>query len=522
MTTKLPKTKFYTKASYLLSRHMQLDDLDELINEYDITQEEIDSFKENHKKSKIVSGALFTSKDEKELIYNIFDKKFIEKYPLLVVFRRGENITFYEYRSGVYVALNDIEMENLVDELMEELGLLDYRTKRKFVKDTVARISSLLCRTDNKHFIDEEIYSNKFYLNLKNGLLDPVTYTLQPHTSNYFSTVQVPLDYDPEAKAPEFESFVNKVSDNKQTTVQMIQEMFGYGISDGNKKHKVFYLYGDTARNGKSTTAKLLCGLIGMGNVSTLSLSQMAGETSTMLTSIINKQINFSDELSSKYIDSSRLTAMSSEGMIEINPKYKHSFMYRVKAKFIVACNDLPKFHDAQGMKHRMICIPFRVQIPASERIDRYDEILLEKEGSGILNWAIEGAKLLEKNGVFSINDESKEDILDNLYGSNSVYAFLEQTYNFNDEYDTPVKPEDMYGDVGIKDSLPTMYRLFCVKTGIKPVALQTFKIEVKRFANETGKIKERRIKNERFYIGLVDKDEEIKTGNSLYEKKDF
>ena len=52
MTTKLPKTKFYSKASYLLSRHAHLDDLDELINEYDITQEEINTFKENHKKVK--------------------------------------------------------------------------------------------------------------------------------------------------------------------------------------------------------------------------------------------------------------------------------------------------------------------------------------------------------------------------------------------------------------------------------------------------------------------------------------
>lgn len=123
---------------------------------------------------------------------------------------------------------------------------------------------------------------------------------------------------------------------------------------------------------------------------------------------------------------------------------------------------------------------------------------------------------MLEKNGNFSINDESREDIMDNLYGSNSVYAFLDQTYDFSNEYTDAVKPEDMYGDVGIGGGSPTMYRLFCLRTGIKAVALQTFKIEVKRFANETQKITEKRIKNERFYVGLQDKEEEMKTGKSL------
>lgn len=516
MTTKLPKTKFYTKASYLLSRHMQLDDLDELVNEYDITQEEINSFKENHKKGKMVSSALFQSKEQKEMTYNILDVKFVEKHPNLVVFRRGENITFYEYRNGVYINLHDIEMENLVDDIMEEFMLLDYRTKRKYVKDTVARIGSLLCRTPKKHFVDDDIYKEKFYLNLKNGLLDPSTYTLYPHTPTYFSTVQVPFDYNKEAQAPMFMDFLDKVSGKNESTKQMIQDMFGYGLSDGNKQHKVFYLYGETARNGKSTTAKILCGLIGMGNVSTLSLSQMAGENSTVLTSIINKQINFSDELSNKYIDSSRLTAMSSEGMIEINPKYKHAFMYRVKAKFIVACNDLPEFQDGQGMKHRMISIPFRVQIPITERIARYDEVLLEKEGSGILNWAIDGAKKLQASGIFTINDESREDIMDNIYSSNSVYAFMDEYYDFSPHYMDFISTKEMYGSVGHKDNLPTMYRKFCVDTGVKPKSLKKFEKEVSRFCNELGKIQSKRHQNMRGYEGLREKDYEEKTGASL------
>lgn len=516
--TKLPKTKFYSKAAYLLSKHMQLDDLDELINDYEITQEEINLFKQNHQKSKIITNAMFSSKDEKEMIYNTLDKKFVEKHPNLVVFMRGENVSFYEYRNGVYVHLNDIDMINLVDDLMDELGLLDYRSKRRSVSDTVSRIGSLLCRKPGKHFSDETLFNNKWYLNLTNGLLDTETYTLCEHTPEYFSTVQIPFPYDKDAECPEFIKFVNQVSDNKPEVTQMIQEMYGYGLEDGNKRHKVFYLYGATARNGKSTTAKILCGLIGLGNVSTLSLEQIAGESSSVLTSIVNKQINFSDELSSKYIDSSKLTAMSSESLIEINPKYKNSFTYKVKAKFIVACNDLPRFHDGQGMKHRMISIPFRVYIKDEKRILDYDQVLLKKEGSGILNWAIEGLKLLRNNKKFSISEDSLDDIQENIYGGNSVYAFMDETYVYDSSFTTPILSEEMYGKPAGKDSDMTMYKLYCHMSGIKPVALHTFRIELKRFAAETQKIQFKRVNNDRCYVGLQQKNDEIITGRSLYE----
>lgn len=510
MKTKQPKNKFYSAASRLLSLGGTEADVFEKALDYEIDEQGVKEWLKNRQRSKAVSQALFAGKDEKEFIYNAFDQKFIEQHDDLVIFRRGENISFYKYGKGVYTQVMDQDMYNMVDALMFDLGLLEHRSSSRKIKDTVLRISSLLARDPKKQFTDEQIQHQKWYLNLKNGLLDMDKFTLSPHRKDYFSIVQVNHEYDPTATCPMFDKFIDTVSGQDPTTALMIKQMYGYSISNGNPLHKVFYLYGDTARNGKSTTAKILCGLIGWGNVSTLTLQQMASENSSILTSIIGKQINFSDEISSKFIESSRLTAMSAEGVVEINPKFKPSFLYPVKSKFIIACNDLPRFNDYQGMKHRMISIPFRYHLKEGERIARYDEVLLEAEGAGILNWAIEGAKTFKESHTFTLNDDSKEDLYDNMLQSAPVYAFLEMIYDFDTKFDKEISPKELYGDVGSKDAPASGYRLFCEKRGIRPCSSFTFDRELKRFARETEKIKQVRVghRSDRMYVGLKSKSD--------------
>lgn len=506
-----PSYKFISSASYQLSRGATKEEIREFSKEFDITSERVEEFLKNQTLSKAVSGAVIAGKEEKELLYNILDQKFIEEYKDVVIFTRGENVSFYEYKNGVYIFLTFQDMYNYVDLLMSKYYLLDYRTSSRNVKDTIERVGSYLSRINKRHFKEEDLLDRKWYLNLKNGLLDMDTFKIKPHSSDYFSTVQVNYEYDSKTKCPKFDDFIKVVSGDNKSTAEMIQQMYGYSLMDGNPMHKVFYLYGDTARNGKSTTAKILCGLIGWGNVSTLSLQQIENENSSIATSIVGKQINFSDEISSKFIDSSRLTALAAEGIIEINPKYKRSFMYPVKAKFIIACNDLPRFNDYQGMKHRMISIPFRYHLKENERILRFDEILLKEEGSGILNWAIEGAKIIKKNNAFSSNDDSKEDLHDNLLQSYPVYAYLEMTYDFSPEYIKEFDPKSLYGEsTHAKDSVSTGYRLFCEENNIRACSSFTFNRELKRFSHETGNIKQVRVghRSDRRYIGLKSREE--------------
>ena len=511
MKTKQPKVKFYSKATWVLTRDKApLSSVYELIPDYDITKEEVDVWVKNREKAQAISAAAIGSSADREMLFNKIDEKFIEEYPNMVVYFRGENTTFHVYKDGVYVPLLDREMYSCIDLLMAKYQLFQHRTSKRKVEDTKQRIISLLSSMKGRHFSDVDIAHRAWYLNLKNGLLDMETFELKPHTPEYFSTGQVPYAYDPEAEAPGFLKFLDTITRSSETTTRMIQEMFGYAIMDGNSKHKVFYLYGETARNGKSTTAKILCGLIGWNNVSTLTLAQLASDNTSILTSLIGKQINFADEISSKFIDSSRFTSMSAEGVVEINPKFKSSFLYKITSKFIIACNDLPRFQDSQGMKHRMISIPFRYQIPEADRIDRYEDILLEKEASGILNWAIEGAKKLADEKKFTINEQASEDMHANTLENNSTYAYLEAEYGFGKEYDRRFSTEELYGTPRHGEDAGWGFRKFCDESGLPSPSIHTFRRELSRFAEETGLIKQIREDNHRYYIGLIKRGIEL------------
>jgi phage/plasmid-associated DNA primase len=62
----------------------------------------------------------------------------------------------------------------------------------------------------------EEFDSNLDIANVKNGLLNLKTGELFSHTRDYYSLNNIPVKYNPEAKAPKFEKFLSEVLYSEQ------------------------------------------------------------------------------------------------------------------------------------------------------------------------------------------------------------------------------------------------------------------------------------------------------------------
>ena len=472
-----------------------------------LTEEEAKQRIANKQRARAQSQAIGAGEDEKKEQFAKLDELFLDQYhPHIVLMCRGEYREFYEYRTGVYVAVTKREMEEKVDVLMRATGLDKERINNRKIKDTVSRISNRLASIPDRVFT-EGATSQKSYINLRNGLLDPATLQLIPHTPAYFSTAQLPFDYDPAAVCPQFEAFVARVSGGDMDNGAMLQEMFGYCLLNGNPKHKIFCLHGSTARNGKSTTAKILMGLVGQNNCATYSLEQIAADSTSIFTGLVGKHLNFSDEVSSKYVESPRLISLAAEGHITINPKYEAPYHYQVRSKFLIACNDMPRFQNVQGMQARMIVIPFPVQIPEAEREANLDARLIRKEGAGILNWALAGLKRLsDNNSIFTASEESREIMQENKMGSNSVFAYLADTFEASGAADPLVKhsSEDLYGKPRVTGTDPTQYHAYCEETGVKAVSLRNFQSELQRLASDPAHpLQYKRTGKERYYYGI-------------------
>lgn len=466
--------------------HLSDEDIQDFAKGFEnVKPEEIENFLNSKKINSFALQALAQAKPKLSIIYNTLDEEFIKEHTDIVVYQQGNHISFYKYDSGVYKKLEDENMKLLVDKFFRDKHLLEHRTSSGKIRDTILRIACLLNFENSRRFVDDIVHTQKWHINVKNGLLDPVTRELLPHTPTYFSTSQAPFDYNPTATCPKFEIFIKTITQKNEGSNIMLKDMFGYTIAtNGNPRHKVFYLYGAVARNGKSTVGKIESGLVGDSNVSNLSIADIASSSLSVIEPIIGKQLNFSDEGSATYLDSSRFTSISAEGSTQISPKYKPAFSYKVRCKFLVTCNTLPKFQDSKGMENRMIIIPFTYQIPEMERVDEYDKVLLEEEGSGILNWALDGADELRARGTFYISKDSKAALEENKQASSSLRAFLFHTYDFETITKESVK-------LRTEDDLYEAYGNFCIKTKHLSCTLMKFSRDLKTFSEETGFIEQ-------------------------------
>jgi putative DNA primase/helicase len=111
----------------------------------------------------------------------------------------------------------------------------------------------------------------------RNGLVDITTGKLYDPTSDFFTRTALPINYDPDAPAPElWLTFLADVTSNRQEIIDLIWKMFGYLISTDTSHQKIFFLYGNP-RSGKGTVLRTLVNLIGLLNTCSPSIKNLAG-----------------------------------------------------------------------------------------------------------------------------------------------------------------------------------------------------------------------------------------------------
>ena len=118
----------------------------------------------------------------------------------------------------------------------------------------------------------EYIVNPQHLINVKNGLLDLSTrpMTLRPHTPEVFSTIQLDVNYEPDAVCPVFDRFLNDIctvsneamtSSRKQFLLEFMGAIFSNVHADRFNKQTLF-LYGP-ADTGKTQLLNLVESITG-------------------------------------------------------------------------------------------------------------------------------------------------------------------------------------------------------------------------------------------------------------------
>lgn len=212
--------------------------------------------------------------------------------------------------------------------------------------------------TDMSPVIKEE---STEYVAVKNGLLELETMEFKEFTPDVFVTKKVPTNYNPDAYDPFVESTLIKVTDGHLPTIKNIQEMFGAVLYPTLLVPKMFYLYGRTAHNGKSTVLYMIQKTFNAGgNISAVSPQRLA-ENTFAGSSIYGKMANIVDDQPDEIIkDSGTLKTIITGGYIEIEQKGKDSRTVQMNTVCITASNYYPNFKEyGNPINKRLYIMPF-------------------------------------------------------------------------------------------------------------------------------------------------------------------
>lgn len=251
---------------------------------------------------------------------------------------------------------------------------------------------------------------------------------LRKHTPRWVSTFALPYKYEPDAECPTWFATLDSIFNGDEQSVDALGELFGLCLTDDTRLHKIGLLTG-SRRGGKGTVLRTLRATIGDDNCCSPCLSQLAERFG--LQGLLNKRVATVNDAHLGHGDRAlavleRLKSISGEDSIDIDRKHREPLLnVRLKVRFVLACNELPKFGDtANALVPRLLILPFPNSFEGRE--DRNLESKLLTERSGILNWSLDGLRRLRTNGTFTVPEASKAMLADFARLTSPVQAFLE------------------------------------------------------------------------------------------------
>lgn len=264
-------------------------------------------------------------------------------------------------------------------------------------------------------------YSANELLSTQSGLLHlPSVGTdrncLLPSTPNFFTPTALEYGYDPSARCPEWNKFLDSIWPDDPQSVSMLQEFMGLLLTPDTQYHKLLLIIGPP-RSGKGTIGRLAKSMLGAVNVASPILGSLSEQFG--LACLIGKSMALvADARLSNRADIvgvvERLLSITGEDPQDIQRKHLTTLTaVRLLVRFVILANELPRLQDAAGaLLSRVLLLKTTESFTGRE--DRGLEKRLLAELPGILNWAIVGWKRLAARGRFE-QPASGQELIDDL-----------------------------------------------------------------------------------------------------------
>ncbi|MCF8372105.1 MAG: DUF5906 domain-containing protein [Bacteroidales bacterium] len=367
----------------------------------------------------------------------------------------------YLYNGAYWKKIDTDDLKSFLGAASEKFGVESFKSRHYKFRDELY-----------KQFMTTAVLpsmqeSDSVKINLENGTFEVVSgqIKLKPFDRSDFLTYQLPFEYDPNASAPIFMNYLNRVLPDTELQ-NVVSEYLGYIFISQKvlKLEKVMLIYG-TGANGKSVLFDIINAIFGKENLSSYSLQSLTDEKGYHRAKLADKLINYASEINGK-LETSLFKQLVSGEPVEARLPHREPFIMEKYAKLLFNTNELPtNVEHTHAYFRRFLIVPFNVTIPDEEQDKYLAEKIIKNELSGVYNWILAGMKRLLAQNDFSTCTASEREVSEFKTQSDSVKMFLDE-HGYQKDIDMYFLLKDLYRE----------YSMFCSEDGYSRTSKKSFR----------------------------------------------
>lgn len=286
----------------------------------------------------------------------------------------------------------DIDPDELKARLKPAKDLYAHALKSQSERGLTAMVGlnkSFMCSSASNFDTDP------WLLNTPTGVVDLKTGEQMPHDSKYRLTSMTALAVE-DTPTPMWDAFLTRIFRGDADLIAFVQKVIGSALI-GKVYSENLIIANGTGANGKSTLFNTIQYLLGDYATSIdpdLLMSSRPNERQVGMAMLDGKRFAVAQETEEgQRIKSSMLKKICSTDTMVAKRLYKDPHEFTPTHTMVLSTNHLPKVSSTdRGTWRRIVVIPFEETIPPEDIITDFHSLLIEREGAGILHWAVQGA----------------------------------------------------------------------------------------------------------------------------------
>jgi putative DNA primase/helicase len=369
--------------------------------------------------------------------------------------------SFYAWDGRRYVVAIDEDVRSALYDFLQRSGVdVENRSQIDNAMDALRAESNIAAATVAPSWTGADPPDDvRALIACGNGLLNPHTRQLIPHSPQLFSTNAIDVDYLPEAPPPSrWLQFLGSVLPDDPQAIAALQEWFGYCLTHDTSLQKALIIVGPK-RSGKGTLARVLQRLLGEFNVCGPTLGSLGSQfglqplIGKLLAIVSDARVSGAADLQSI---SENMLRVTGEDLVNVPRKNMADWSGKLDLRFMLLTNVLPGLIDSGGaIASRFVVLQLSQSFYGREDTELTPKLLAELPG--ILNWSLDGLARLKARGALTQPASGEEAMRDLRRRSSPVTAFSEDTF----------EPGQAPGCWVSKDAVHQLYREWCADQGM-------------------------------------------------------